>query len=68
MPRKDTEETRALAEQYAYQALQPLIADARAQRVTVSATRYRPGWLRLSVRLISASGVVATFEHPVRVS
>lgn len=68
LPRKDTESTRALAEQYAWQALQPLIADGRASSVTVAATRRRAGWISLAVRIEQASGDVATFEHPVKVS
>ena len=68
LPRKDTESTRALAEQYAWQALQPLIADGRASSVTVAATRRRAGWISLAVRIEQASGEVATFEHPVKVS
>lgn len=68
LPRKDTESTRALAEQYAWQALQPLIADGRASSVTVMAMRWRMGWISLVVRIEQASGEVATFEHPVKVS
>ncbi len=68
LPRKDTEQTRALAEQYAFQALSPLVTDGRATAVTVSATRPRSGWLSLSVRIEQASGEVATFEYPVKVS
>ena len=68
LTRKDTESTRALAEQYAWQALQPLIADGRASSVTVAAMRRRAGWISLAVRIEQASGEVATFEHPVKVS
>ncbi|WP_157032547.1 phage GP46 family protein [Erwinia typographi] len=68
LPRKDTEQTRALAEQYAFQALQPLVTDGRATAVNVTATQTRTGWIDLVVRITEASGQVATFEHPVKVS
>lgn len=68
LPRKDSDSTRALAEQYAYQALQPLVTDGRATAITAEATHKRDGWIDLSVRVEQASGKVATFEHPVRVS
>lgn len=68
LPRKDSENTRALAEQYAYQALQSLITDGRATEVTAAATRKRIGWIDLSVQIMQANGDVATFEHPVKVS
>lgn len=68
LPRKDSESTRALAEQYAYQALQPLVTDGRAMAVTAAATRKRAGWIDLSINIEQASGDVATFEHPVKVS
>lgn len=68
LPRKDSESTRALAEQYAYQALQPLVTDGRATVITAAATRKRSGWIDLSIHIEQASGDVATFEHPVKVS
>lgn len=68
LPRKDTEQTRALAEQYAFQALSPLITDGRATAISVTASRKLPGWISLSVRITQATGDVATFEHPVKVS
>ena len=68
LPRKDTEETRALAEQYAWQALEPLVTDGRAQSVNVTAARKRPGWIDLTIRVQQADGKTATFQHPVQVS
>ncbi|EHU01943.1 phage GP46 family protein [Pantoea stewartii] len=68
LPRKDAEQTRALAEMCAYQALSPLITDGRATALQVTASRKLPGWISLSVRITQATGVVATFEHPVKVS
>lgn len=68
LPRKDTDRVRALAEQYAWQALQPLVVDGRATAITVTATRAREGWIDLDIRIEQASGVVATFTHPVKVS
>ncbi|EBN1525814.1 hypothetical protein C4N37_13305 [Salmonella enterica] len=67
LPRKDTAEVRALAEQYAWQALKPLIDDGRAQSIQVTAVRKRVGWVDLSIRVELACGEVATFEHPVKV-
>lgn len=68
LPRKDTEQTRALAEQYAWQALEPLIQDGRAQSVNVAAVRKRAGWLDLTIQVLQADGKTATFRHHVQVS
>ncbi|EEG3121761.1 hypothetical protein GZD19_004666 [Salmonella enterica subsp. enterica] len=67
LPRKDTEEVRALAEQYAWQALKPITDDGRALAIQVTAVRKRKGWIDLSIRATLASDEVATFEHPVKV-
>ncbi|KNC91097.1 phage GP46 family protein [Trabulsiella odontotermitis] len=67
LPRKDTEEVRALAESYAWQALQPLVSDGRATSVTVSATRRRAGWIDMSIVVERPDGGLVTYEHPVRV-
>ncbi|MGX5053109.1 phage GP46 family protein [Enterobacter asburiae] len=68
LPRKDSEATRALAEQYAWQALEPLVTDGRAQSVSVTATRKRAGWIDLNIRVLQADGKTATFQHPVKVN
>lgn len=67
LPQKDLDEARALAEQYAWQALEPLVQGGRATSVTVVATRRRPGWIDLSVSIRQANGDMVNFEHPVRV-
>lgn len=67
LPPKDTERVRSLAEQYAWQALSPLLKDGRATAITVTASRKREGWLDLIIAVTQASGEVATFKHPVKV-
>ena len=64
---KDVTRVFKLAQQYAEQALKPLLKDKRAQRITVTAERSQPGWLLLLITVIEATGTEATFKHPVRV-
>lgn len=64
---KDVPRVNKLAVQYSEQALQPLLDDGRATQITVTASRPQPGWLELSITVVSASGQTETFKHPVRV-
>lgn len=64
---KDKSRVAMLAQQYAEQALQPLLNDERANAITVTASRPRPGWLVLLVEVEQDGGKVEHFQHPVRV-
>lgn len=64
---KDVARVARLAQQYAEQALQPLLDDARAQRIAVSVAR-QPGRLLLTVAVTTHRGQVVVFHHPVRVA
>jgi len=64
---KDLSRIDALARQYAEQALEPLLRDGRASRITVDSQRPRPGWLVLLIAVTAASGALQTFRYPVRV-
>lgn len=64
---KDTPQTRKLAQQYAEQALQPLLIDGRATALSVDVTAPQTGWLQLSITVTPAGGDVLTFTHPVKV-
>lgn len=64
---KDVARVRMLARQYAEQALQPIVDDGRAQTITVTAEKYRTGWLLLIITVVSSGGTPQTFEHPVKV-
>lgn len=65
---KDLARVELLAQQYAKNALQPLINDGRAQSVTVRTLRPGNGQLALTIELVDAHGVQSSFEHPVRVA
>ncbi|MMZ41775.1 Phage protein GP46 [compost metagenome] len=67
LPRKDEDATRQLAQQYAWQALQPLMEDGRATAITVHAQSAQPGWLSLTIAVTQAGGDVATFTQSVKV-
>lgn len=64
---KDLPRILVLAEQYAEQALQPLVDDGRAQSVTVTATHLRTGWVLLTIDVVDQTGDTQTFKHPVKV-
>lgn len=64
---KDVARVPRLAQQYAEQALQPLVADGRAQSIAVSVAR-QTGRLLLTVAITTNSGQVATFQHPVKIA
>lgn len=65
---KDVTRVARQAVQYAEQALQPLVADGRAQSIAVSAARQQPGRLMLTVTVTANSGQVATFHHPIKIA
>ncbi|MCK3654919.1 hypothetical protein A4G19_03790 [Pasteurellaceae bacterium Macca] len=64
---KDVARVGLLAEQYALEALQPLLEDGRAQSITVSHTQPHDGRLFLHVKITDARGEVQLFSHPVAV-
>jgi len=64
---KDVLRASRLAQQYAEQALKPLLTDGRVQSMTVSAARQN-GHLLLTVTLTSGTGKVTTFQHPVKIA
>lgn len=64
---KDVASKARLAQQYAEQALQPLLADGRANRIGVTVTR-QPGRLLLAIEIVKPGGQVITFQHPVSVA
>lgn len=65
---KDVSRVAVLARQYAEQALAPLLADGRADRITITTSRQQPGWLALHIEVEDAGGRVHHFQHPVRVA
>lgn len=65
---KDTPRVRGLAVQYAEQALDSLVKNGRASKVSVSAASGEKGWLILLIEVIDATGDVQHFQHPVKVS
>lgn len=63
---KDLARLARQAEQYAREALQPLLDDGRATRLEVQAVR-ESGRLTLRVTVFDANGEPHRFEHPVEV-
>ena len=53
---KDLERVALLAEQYAAEALQPIIDDGRAERISVSAEQPHKGRLNVRIRVETAAG------------
>ena len=65
---KDLPRVDLLAVQYARQALQPLVDDARAKSVTVMSSRPQTGWLLLTINVIDMTGgELPPFKHWVKV-
>lgn len=64
---KDVPRVERLAQQYATDALAPLLADGRATRVAVRSLRLGAGRLGLTVELVDARGVLSTFTLAVKV-
>ena len=65
---KDVERNKTLAIQYTREALQPLIADKRADRIDVDAEWNHDGRLELRGSIYQAGRPVATFQHYVKVA
>lgn len=65
---KDLPRVRVLAEQYAEQALTPLVEDRRAEHVAVTAADGPKGWLPLRIEVRDNTGNVQHFQHHVRVA
>lgn len=63
---KDVARVQTLAEQYALQALQPLVDDGRVSQLSVRTER-QPGRLVLLVELTDAAQTVRTFQVHVKV-
>jgi phage gp46-like protein len=64
---KDLVRVARLAQQYATDALQPLIADGRAQSVDVRTFHVATGQLAITVEIVDAHGVQSSFDLPVKV-
>ncbi|WP_455483408.1 phage GP46 family protein [Haemophilus parahaemolyticus] len=63
---KDVSRVGLLAQQYAEEALQPLLDDGRATEVLVSHEQPNNGWLILSIQLTDNRGEGFHFKHPVK--
>ncbi|PJG83954.1 phage GP46 family protein [Caviibacterium pharyngocola] len=63
---KDLERVAQLAEQYAEEALQPLLDDGRAKDIVVNAIQPKNGSLLLSIQVTDNRGQVFEFAHPVK--
>ena len=64
---KDVPRMAKLAQQYAEQALEPILMDGRATSITVQAVQPKNGQMWLLVEVVAASGETLTFKHPVGV-
>ncbi|KGQ36070.1 hypothetical protein JP34_00860 [Gallibacterium anatis] len=64
---KDKERVGLLAQQYAEEALQPLLDDGRAKSITVDYQQPHNGTLQLFISVIDARGKTFEFKHPVKV-
>lgn len=64
---KDRPRVGILAKQYAEKALQPLLNDGRAKKITINADQPHNGWLELQIIIIDATGNPQVFRQPVRV-
>ncbi|MGQ8700612.1 phage GP46 family protein [Serratia marcescens] len=65
---KDVARVRTLARQYAEQALQPILDDGRASRITVTAQHPANGWLILLIEVEQSNGQIMPFTHRVSVA
>lgn len=65
---KDTAKKRLLAQQYAEQALQPIVDDGRASSITIIANHPVDGVLTLHISVMQSNNQLKTFTHNVRVS
>lgn len=62
---KDLPHIGILAQQYAEEALQPLLNDGRAKSIVVEHTMPHNGQLNLMITVVDNRGETATFKHPV---
>lgn len=65
---KDVARVRTLARQYAEQALQPILDDGRASRITVTPQHPKNGWLVLLIEVVQSNGQIMPFTHRVNVA
>lgn len=64
---KDVQRVFALAQQYAEQALQPMLDDGRLGSVSVRTDHPQQGWLALGIEITDALGDRHSFSVPVKV-
>ncbi|WP_419852120.1 phage GP46 family protein [Actinobacillus pleuropneumoniae] len=64
---KDLSRVGFLAQQYAEEALQPLVDDGRAESIRVEYTQPKNGSLILHIHVTDAQGETFSFEHAVKV-
>ncbi|WP_439258323.1 phage GP46 family protein [Lonepinella sp. BR2271] len=64
---KDVERVRLLAQQYAEEALQPLLEDGRAAEISVTVNQWHAGALLLHITVTDLSGQAFVFKHNVKV-
>ncbi|EON13094.1 phage GP46 family protein [Pandoraea sp. SD6-2] len=65
---KDTPRVRRLVEQYAEQALAPIVKDGRATKIILKADACNPGWVLLHIDVHQAAGKSQYFQYQVKVS
>lgn len=63
---KDVSRVGLLAQQYAEEALQPLLDDGRITSLEVSYEQPHHGWLILTIQLMDNRGEGFHFKHPVK--
>ena len=64
---KDVARVQRLAQQYAEQALEPILIAGRATSITVTTEQLHNGRMHLLIEVVAASGETLTFKHPVKV-
>lgn len=64
---KDVQSVSLLAQQYAQQALQPIIDDGRATDISVTTLQTHNGQLHLNIQVTEMTGEKFIFECPVKV-
>ncbi|MBR0574065.1 MULTISPECIES: phage GP46 family protein [Pasteurellaceae] len=64
---KDLKRVGLLSQQYAEEALQPLVDDGRAKEIIVTHTQPNDGYLFLHIKVTDNRGELFEFKHPVKV-
>lgn len=64
---KDVARVGLLAEQYAQEALQPLLDDGRALAIDIRHSQPKNGKLFLFIQVTDNRGETLTFKHPVKI-